>query len=107
MPSYSPGHGEFKNLCFIFVTQRVRVSHAFVYYVVGVNKIINFGKTTFLHERTINFRVATIAYLLTNRLWTFEANCLPDSTETLNTHSLNTVDSAEKEEKKSVDVLTM
>ena len=44
IPSYLPGYGEFKNLCFISVAWMVSVSHAFVYNVVNVNKIA----TTFL-----------------------------------------------------------
>ena len=39
IPSYSPGYGEFKNYCFIFVAWTVSVSHAFVYNAVDLNKI--------------------------------------------------------------------
>ena len=42
IPSYLPGHWECKNLCFVSVTQRVRVSSAFVYNVVDINKLATF-----------------------------------------------------------------
>ena len=38
-PSYLPGYGEFKNLCFISVAWMVSVSRAFVYNGVDVKKI--------------------------------------------------------------------
>ena len=40
IPFYSPGHGVFKNLCCSSVAQMVRVSHAFVYNVVKLSKIV-------------------------------------------------------------------
>jgi len=40
IPSYLPGHGEFKNLCFISVAQTVWVSHVFVYGMVDLDKIM-------------------------------------------------------------------
>ena len=39
IPAYSPGYGEFKNLCFAFVALSVSVSRALVYNAVDVNKI--------------------------------------------------------------------
>jgi len=39
VPSYLPGYGELKNLCFGSVSGIVSVSHAFVYNAVDVNKI--------------------------------------------------------------------
>ena len=44
-----------------FKAQRVRVSHAFVYNVVGINKIfaVFFGKTASMHEHSIDFVVIT------------------------------------------------
>jgi len=38
--SYSPVYGEFKNLCFVSIAQRVRVSRAFFYNAVDVKEII-------------------------------------------------------------------
>ena len=35
-----PGHGEFENLCFDSIPQKVRVSRAFLYNAVDINKII-------------------------------------------------------------------
>ena len=40
--SYSPTHGEFENLCFVFVAPMVCMSRTFVYDVVDVNKIVTF-----------------------------------------------------------------
>jgi len=40
IPSYSPGHGQFENSCFVAVAYTVSVSCAFVYNAVDVNKII-------------------------------------------------------------------
>ena len=37
--SYSPGYGEFENLCFVSVAWTKSVSHAFVYNAVDINKI--------------------------------------------------------------------
>ena len=45
IPSYSPAHGEFENLCFVFVASMVWVSRAFVYDVVNVNKIVIVSST--------------------------------------------------------------
>ena len=39
-PCYSPGYGEFENLCFVSVAWTVNVSRTFVYNAVDVNKII-------------------------------------------------------------------
>ena len=44
-PSYSPTHGEFKNLCFISVAPMVCMSRAFVYDAVDVNKIVAISLT--------------------------------------------------------------
>ena len=43
--SYSPAHGEFKNLCFVSVAPMVCVSRAFVYDVVNANKIVVISST--------------------------------------------------------------
>ena len=40
IPSYSPTHGEFVNLCYVSVAPTVCVLHAFIYNAVNVNKII-------------------------------------------------------------------
>ena len=40
IPSYSPAHGEFENLCFVSVASMVCMSRAFVYDAVNVNKIV-------------------------------------------------------------------
>ena len=40
IPSYLPGHGVFKNLCFVSIGQRVNVSCAFAYNAVDINKIV-------------------------------------------------------------------
>ena len=42
IPSYSPVHGELEDLCFVCVAPTVCVSHAFVYNVVNISKIVWF-----------------------------------------------------------------
>ena len=40
IPSYLPGHREFKNFCLVSVAQTIWVSHAFVYGAVDINKLM-------------------------------------------------------------------
>ena len=67
IPSYSPGYGKFKNLCFVSVAWMVSVSCAFVYNAVDINKIATtfFGKTATIDtcKCTVSLRVISIAYL--------------------------------------------
>ena len=39
IPSYSPGYGEFKKVCFVSIAWMVSVSPVFVYNAVDVNKL--------------------------------------------------------------------
>jgi len=43
-------YGEFENLCFAFIapTNSICASHAFVYDVVDINKIVSFNSTAFI-----------------------------------------------------------
>ena len=40
IPSYSPGHADFENPCFVSVVLSVSMSRVFVYNAVDVNKIL-------------------------------------------------------------------
>ena len=64
-PSYSPGQGEFKNVCFVSITQTVSVMCVCI----GCGKCKQnhqhfFGKTASIDERTINLKVISKAYLI-------------------------------------------
>ena len=65
--SYSPTHGEFENLCFIFVAPMVCVLRTFVYNVVDLNIIVVvffFNKTAFIRLCASDCRAKTIVWLI-------------------------------------------
>jgi len=64
IPSYSPSNGEFNNFCFVSITQRIRVSRAFVYNAAHLNHCLVFGKTASTHKGATDFIVITLSYMI-------------------------------------------